>query len=161
MTNSVEYEGCLIDKLYKNFIIWFVFNFNKNKMTKEYQSKKYVKYIQIQIACPNDEIADRIANYLVANKIVACIQIIPMSKSMYLWNWQIEIENEILLVAKTRWKYFSKIEKIVKEIHSSHNPEIIALPIVKISDDYALKIDEALWLKTIDFEDNKTISDNK
>ena len=127
-------------------------------MAKEYQSKKYVKYIQVQISCPNNEIASRIANSLVANKIVACIQIIPMLKSMYLWNWQIEMENEILLVAKTRWKFFSKIEKVVKDIHPSLNPEIIALPIVKIEDDYALKIDEALWLKTIDFENNKTVS---
>ena len=120
---------------------------------KEYQTRKYVKYIQIHITCPNTDTADKIANYLVWNKLVACVNILPMQKSVYLWNWKIEKQEEILLIAKTRWRFFPKIEKIVKEMHPYTTPEIIALPIIKANNEYIRWIDESLWLKIVDFKE--------
>jgi len=129
-------------------------------MTKEYKTKKYVKYIELHISCPNMEIAERIANNLVQNKLVACAQMLNIGKSMYLWNWKIEKNEEILLLAKTRWRYFNKIEKSIKKVHPYTTPEIIALPIVKVNDEYARWIDESLGLKTIDFENDKVVKNN-
>ena len=126
-------------------------------MVKEYKTKKYVKYIEIHVTCPNMEIAERIANSLVNDKYVACAQILDTWKSVYLWNWKIEKQNEILLLLKTRWRYFKKIEKTIKELHPYTTPEIIAIPIIKANDEYVKWIDESLWLKIIDFEKDKVI----
>ncbi len=124
-------------------------------MAKEYETKKYIKFIEIHITCPNNETAERIANKLVNNKLVACAQILDTGKSVYLWNGKIEKQNEILVILKTRARYFNRIEKEVKQIHPYTTPEIIALPIVKANDEYLRWIDESLWLKVIDFENDK------
>jgi len=124
---------------------------------KEYQTKKYVKYTEIHITCPNMETAERIANHLVNHKYAACVQIIDTAKSVYLWNGKIEKQNEVLLIAKTRGRYFKKIEKTVKDLHPYTTPEIIALPIIKANDEYTRWIDESLGLKIIDFENDKAI----
>jgi periplasmic divalent cation tolerance protein len=71
-------------------------------MTKEYETKKYVKFIEVHITCPNMETAERIANSIVSNKYAACVQIMDLAKSVYVWNGKIEKEKEILLIAKTR-----------------------------------------------------------
>jgi len=47
-------------------------------MTKEYETKKYVKFIEIHITCPNTNTAEKIANTLVNNKYAACVQIMSM-----------------------------------------------------------------------------------
>jgi len=126
-------------------------------MAKEYETKKYVKYIEIHITCPNTETAERIANNLVNNKYAACVQILDTGKSVYLWNWKIEKQNEVLLLVKTRWRYFKRIEKTVRELHPYTTPEIIALPIIKANDEYTRWIDESLGLKIVDFENDKTV----
>jgi len=125
-------------------------------MIKEYKTKKYVKFVEIHITCPNMEIAERISNNLVSNKYVSCVQVTELNKSIYLWNGKIEKQEEILLIAKTRARYFKIIEKAVKELHPYTTPEIIALPIIKANDEYIRWIDESLWLKVVDFENDKT-----
>jgi len=124
---------------------------------KEYSTRKYIKYVQISITCPNIETADKISTALVNRKLVSCVQITDTIKSVYLWNWKIEKNHELILTAKTRARYFLTIEKTVKELHPYTTPEIIALPIIKWSDEYLRWIDESLWLKTVDFKDNVVV----
>ena len=130
-------------------------------MAKEYETKKHIKFIEIHVTCPNINTAEKIANTLVNNKYAACVQIMSMWKSVYLWNGKIEKNDEILLIIKTRSRYFNKIEKAVKEIHPYTTPEIIALPIIKENEDYIRWIDESLGLKTIDFENDKSVKVKK
>ena len=126
-------------------------------MTKEYETRKQVKYVEIHITCPNMDTAERIANNLVNKKYAACVQIIDTWKSVYLWNWKIEKQNEVLILVKTRGRYFKRIENSVKELHPYTTPEIIALPIIKANDEYTRWIDESLGLKIVDFENDRTV----
>ena len=102
------------------------------------------KYCIVNINCPNEEIADKIANSLVTNKLASCVQIVQTWKSIYLWEWKIEKENEILIIVKTKLDLFDKIKKKVLENHPYDVPEIIALPIIEGNKEYLDWIDESL-----------------
>jgi len=54
---------------------------------------------------------------------------------------KIEKADEELLIAKTRASLFDELVSMVKSIHSYEVPEIIALPIVKGTQDYLQWLD--------------------
>jgi periplasmic divalent cation tolerance protein len=93
-------------------------------------------YIIVLITAPNEEEAARLAKELVSGRLAACVNIIRNVRSLYRWQGRIEDESEVLMVAKTRRELFEGLQKKVKELHSYSVPEIIALSIVKGSEDY-------------------------
>ena len=49
----------------------------------------------------NEQDARKIANVLIEEQIVACVNIIPNVHSIYRWKGKIEEEKELILIAKT------------------------------------------------------------
>lgn len=98
-------------------------------------------YIQISTTTANKEEAQKIAQYLVEQKLVACVQISGPIESTYRWKGKIEIANEWLCLIKTREDLFAKVESAIKKMHPYETPEIIAVPIVKGSKEYLKWID--------------------
>ena len=78
--------------------------------------------IQIQTTVDSKTNANKIANFLVKNKLAACVQINTIN-SIYRWKGKIENTNEYLLLIKG--KNFKKIEKAIKSLHPYEVPEII------------------------------------
>ena len=93
-------------------------------------------YVVIFITTADDEEAQLISRVLLEQRKAACISIVPKVSSLFWWQGKILQAEESLLVVKTRAKLLDEIIKLVKEIHSSDVPEIIALPIVGGSQDY-------------------------
>lgn len=106
-------------------------------MTEQIKTEEIV----IFITAPNEEEAAKIARSIVEARLAACANIIRNIRSIYSWQGNIEDEAEVLMIVKTRRSLFNSLTARVREIHSYDVPEIIALPIVRGSDDY-LK-----WLK--------------
>ena len=98
--------------------------------------KKEFCPIVIFITTPTKKEAKRIAEKLLKDKKVACVNIVGGIKSHFWWKGKISFANEILLIAKTESKFFNDIVKLVKKIHSYEIPEIIALPIINGNKDY-------------------------
>ena len=92
--------------------------------------------IVVLLTAPNGEEAGRIAETLVGSRLAACVQILPEIRSIYRWKGEIARENEVLLLAKTTRAKFAELEKSVRSIHSYETPEIVALPVLAISDPY-------------------------
>lgn len=80
--------------------------------------------------------AQNIAKTLVKEKLAACVNISSPIESIYSWKSKICHEKEFLLTIKSKALLFKKLEKRIKELHSYEVPEIIALPILKGSEDY-------------------------
>jgi len=80
--------------------------------------------------------AEKIAEQLVAENLVACVNIIPQMRSIFKWQGETCRENEVLLIAKSLKSRLPAIISSVKSNHSYEVPEIIALPIIDGSADY-------------------------
>ncbi len=103
-----------------------------------------MSYIVVYITTPDLDTAKKLADTLVENKLAACVNITQKVHSVYYWQGNIEREDEFLLIIKTREDRFTKLEETVKEIHPYTVPEIIAIPVVRGSQDYLNWIDETL-----------------
>jgi len=80
--------------------------------------------------------ARRIAKELVDQHLAACVQILPAIESVYRWKDEVQREKEILILAKTTAARFDDLEKAVRAMHSYDTPEIVAVPVSKISEPY-------------------------
>lgn len=83
--------------------------------------------IVVMVAAPSKEIADAIAQALVARELAACVQAVPVS-STYRWQGKIESAEEILLLIKTRAQRFGDVEAAVIALHPYEVPEIVSIP---------------------------------
>lgn len=73
--------------------------------------------------------AAKIAHALVKKSLVACVNILGPSRSIYRWKGKICDEREVAFIAKTRRGLLPKLVAAVKALHTYENPCIVALPI--------------------------------
>jgi periplasmic divalent cation tolerance protein len=82
------------------------------------------------------EDARRIANTLVEEQLVACVNILPNIESIYRWSGKIENDEEYILIAKTTDDNVKKTINRIKSLHTYELPDIIVLPIIGGLKDY-------------------------
>lgn len=87
------------------------------------------KYISIFVTVPNTKTANKITAFLIKNKLVACVSIVPKIKSVYWWKNKICKSNEQLLIMKTTKNKFNEIVKEIEQIHPYEVPEIVCIDI--------------------------------
>jgi periplasmic divalent cation tolerance protein len=81
--------------------------------------------------------AAKISKLLVEAKLAACVTTLPAGESCYRWNGKLCVEKEFVLFIKTTSKAYSNLENKLKSIHPYECPEILGIPIEKISKSYA------------------------
>lgn len=94
------------------------------------------EFLQIMTTTDTKEAAIKIAQQLVEQKIVACVQVSGPITSIYRWKGNIENTEEWYCTIKTRKSLYYQVEESIKAIHSYEVPEIIALPILEGSRAY-------------------------
>lgn len=72
--------------------------------------------------------ANRIAQDLVARKLAACVNIVPIS-SYYRWKGKVVHDRECLMVIKTRSDAFARVKGRILALHAYQLPEIVAVKI--------------------------------
>ena len=87
--------------------------------------------------------AERLACTLVEEKIVACVNAMPVS-SFFFWEGALQKEGETLLIMKTTAANVNRTIARIREIHSYQVPEIIALPIMAGYEGYLDWVREAV-----------------
>ena len=102
-----------------------------------------VGYLVVFITVPVDK-GEEIADFIVKNKLGACVNLVGEVRSTYWWKGKVERDRESLLVIKTSMGKFRELKEKVKEVHPYTIPEIIALPIVAGNEDYLKWIEESL-----------------
>ncbi|XP_046736059.1 protein CutA homolog isoform X2 [Diprion similis] len=81
------------------------------------------------VTVPSNEVAKNISRGLVKNKLAACVNIIPQITSIYEWKGEINEDQEILLMIKTRTEIVDALTKFIKENHPYEVCEVISLPV--------------------------------
>ena len=84
---------------------------------------------------PNKKSILKIANELVKNKTVACVNFSKIS-SIYSWNGKIESTSEYLAIFKTLTKNKVLLKKKIKETHPYDVPEIVEIDVTSIDKSY-------------------------
>ena len=95
-----------------------------------------MKYAVVFVTASNSKEAKKIADGVIKEHLVACVNIVEKIKSIYRWQGKIEKSTELLLIMKTKISLSKKLIKKIKAIHSYTVPEIIFLPIIAGNPDY-------------------------
>ena len=94
----------------------------------------------VMITTPDEALAARIADMLIAKRLGACVQVTRVD-STYRWSSEVHHEEEVLMLVKTRTALLAEIAEQVREVHVYGAPEIVALPIIGGSSDYLNWVD--------------------
>ena len=101
------------------------------------------KRIVLSTAGSEDE-AQKIARYLVENRLAACVNIVPRVESIYRWEGKIESSRECLIVIKTVSDNFPAIRDAILELHSYDLPECVAIAVDDGSAAYLEWVDQSV-----------------
>jgi len=93
-------------------------------------------FIQIYWTCGSLDEARQTSRYLVEQKLVACANIIPWIESVFLWDDQLDITQETIVIFKTCASQFEAVKKAILERSKYEVPEILMVPILGGNQEY-------------------------
>jgi len=73
--------------------------------------------------------AQALARALVGQRLAACVNMLPQTRSIYRWNDAIEEEAEVTLLIKTTTARYAELEQAIRALHPYELPEVIAVPV--------------------------------
>jgi periplasmic divalent cation tolerance protein len=74
-----------------------------------------------------DDNAAALARTLVAERLAACVNVLPVMTSIYRWHGQIEQDREQQIVIKTAPALLPALQARLLELHSYELPEFVVL----------------------------------
>jgi periplasmic divalent cation tolerance protein len=78
---------------------------------------------------PNHDVAAAIAESLLKKKLIACANILPQIRSLYMWKGKMQDEGEVVMILKTTSERYDELEEAIVKAHPYDVPAIVALPI--------------------------------
>lgn len=87
-----------------------------------------------------------IAEAVVRDELVACVNIIPLVRSVYRWKGRVELDDESLLVIKTTRDAIEPLREAMTKLHPYETFELIALDVVDGAPAYLDWITESVRL---------------
>lgn len=93
-------------------------------------------FIMVYVTVANKPEAEKIANELLKEHLIACANIIGPVSSHFHWSGKLDSAEEYLMIMKSRADLFAELEKRVKALHSYEVPEVVAVSIVEGSKAY-------------------------
>lgn len=81
----------------------------------------------IEIHWTSGDVAEarRIGRLLVEQRLAACVQIVPLVESLFLWQGKLDEATEAKVVVKTRREFYDRIRKLIEENARYEVPEIL------------------------------------
>ncbi len=80
--------------------------------------------------------AKEVSKALLEKKLIACANIIPKIHSLYTWKGEVQEEEEVKVIFKTKSSLFESIEKEILERCSYETPEISSVPLDQVHKPY-------------------------
>lgn len=100
-------------------------------------------YIVVLVTASSKQEAEKIAQHLLEEKLVACVNIVGPVFSRFYWAEKIDCAEEYLMLMKTKADLFEAVATKVKALHSYEVPEVVALPVVAGASGYLA------WLSSV------------
>ncbi len=83
----------------------------------------------IYITTGNKEEAKTIGKELITSRLAACVNIVDNMNSLYMWEGELQDDNETILIVKTEETHVPALIEKVKSIHSYDCPCVLSLPV--------------------------------
>ena len=83
----------------------------------------------VYMTAGNKDEARNIGKALVSSKLAACVNILDNMNSFYMWDGELQDDNEVVMIAKTTQNRVPDLVQKVKALHSYDCPCIVSLPV--------------------------------
>ncbi len=84
----------------------------------------------VQCSAPDLASARALATLLLDRKLAACVSILPEIESHYVWQDTREQAKEVLLLVKSTYEAWPRLERTLRKNHPYNCPEILQLPVL-------------------------------
>ena len=88
-----------------------------------------VRAILVITTVPDETTAVKIANALVAEKLAACVHVLPMGLSIYRWQGAIERASEQTLLTKSTNDRAGELATAITRLHPYDSPELLTFSV--------------------------------
>ncbi len=93
-------------------------------------------FVIVLTTLPIDADAEQFASQLLEERLAACVNVLPVMKSVYRWKNVVERADERQLIIKTTADRVAALEEWIHKVHPYDVPELLVLPIAHGSADY-------------------------
>jgi len=94
------------------------------------------EFVFIYTTLPSVAAAEAAGRALVEARLAACVNIYPGVRSVYEWDGEVTIEEEVAAFIKTRAALVEAATVRLRELHPYEVPAMLVLPIVAGNTDY-------------------------
>lgn len=103
-----------------------------------------MNYVEVCTTFPSEKLAESTARKLLESRLVGCTHVEGAILSQYWWEGEIERASEWRMTMKTRDDLIDEIESVIQESHEYEVPQIVVLPILRMSQSYQAWLEEQL-----------------
>ena len=92
--------------------------------------------VVVLCTAPDEASAQDLAAKVMAEKLAACVTILPGATSLYYWEGKLEQEYEVQMLLKTNPANQQALLDCLKSHHPYQTPELLVLPVLHGDNDY-------------------------
>jgi len=92
--------------------------------------------VVILCTAPDEATAQELAALMLAEKLAACVTLLPGATSLYYWEGKMEQEYEVQMLLKSDIEHQEALIACLKSHHPYQTPELLVLPVTYGDSDY-------------------------
>ena len=100
------------------------------------------EYIQVVATLSSQADAERVAEWLVSERLAICTEVSGPTRSTFWRRGLIESHDRWHCIVKTRRNCYEAIEATIRMFYPHKTLEIVAVPIVEMNEEYRVRVDE-------------------
>lgn len=100
--------------------------------------------VVVLCTAPDEATAQDLAAKVLADKLAACVTILPGATSLYYWEGKLEQEYEVQMLLKSDLAHQEALLACLKSHHPYQTPELLALPVSHGEHDYLTWLNASL-----------------
>ena len=86
-------------------------------------------HVAVLVTAPDAEVARRLAQSALQDRLCACAQIVTGLESHYWWTGKLGRSSEVLVIFKTLRKQVADLEAVIRREHPYETPQFVVMPI--------------------------------
>ena len=94
-------------------------------------TQKASDVVFLYVTAPDNDVAEKIASALIAEKLAACVNIHAEMRSIYAWNSAVEETAERPMIVKTAAAQADAACRRITALHPYDEPCVAALPVLR------------------------------